>query len=71
MEVLVWIGAALTLAGFAGLLWSIVRVARARRRAASDEDLRTSVQQALPLNLGSLLLSFLGLTLVLVGVILN
>lgn len=70
MAALVWIGAVLTLAGFAGLVWSIVKVARARRRAATDEDLRASVQRALPLNLGSLFLSFLGLMLVLVGVIL-
>ena len=71
MEALVWIGTALALAGFAGLIFSIVRVARARRAARSDAELRDSVRRALPLNLGALLLSMLGLMLVLVGVILS
>ncbi|GGL65079.1 hypothetical protein [Wenxinia marina] len=70
MVALVWIGAALTVIGFAGLVWSIVQVARARREALPDEELRDRVRRALPLNLGSLFVSFLGLMLVLVGVIL-
>ncbi len=70
-EIIVWIGAALSALGLLGLIWSIVRVAGAKRRAKSDEDLRAAVQKALPLNLGSLFLSVIGLMLVVVGIFLG
>jgi hypothetical protein len=71
MELLVWLGAALTLAGFAGILWTIVAVSRARRAGLDDAALRTRLGQILPWNVGALLLSCLGLMLVVVGVILG
>ncbi len=71
MELLVWLGAALTLVGFAGILWTIVAVARARRAGLDDAALRTRLGQILPWNVGALLLSCLGLMLVVVGVILG
>jgi hypothetical protein len=70
-EIIVWVGAALSLAGLAGLVLSALRVARARRTATSDDDLRAAVQKALPLNLGALLLSVFGLMMVIVGVVLG
>ena len=70
MSTLVWIGAAMTVAGFAGIVWSIVLVARARRAGLDDAGLRARLQRILPLNMGALLLSFLGLAVVVVGVIL-
>ena len=70
MGTVVWIGAAMTLAGFAGIVWSIVLVARARRAGLDDAGLRARLQRILPLNMGALLLSFLGLAVVVVGVIL-
>jgi hypothetical protein len=54
-----------------GLVWSIIRVAGAKRRATSDEELRDAVQKALPLNLGALFLSVIGLMLVIVGIFLG
>ncbi len=71
MTVLIWCGAAVSLVGLAGLIVSIVRVMRARSAGLSDEDLRKAVQSALPLNLGALFLSVIGLMMVIVGVFLS
>lgn len=70
-DILVWVGAGLSVIGLAGLILSIVRVAKARRTATSDDVLRAAIQKALPLNMGALLLSILGLMLVILGVLLG
>ncbi len=70
METLVWFGAAITIVGFAGIVASIVAVTRARRAGLDDDALRARLNKVLPLNMGALLLSFLGLMMVVVGVIL-
>lgn len=67
MDWLIWVGAAISLLGLAGLIASILRVNRARKSGLSDEELRASVQSAMPLNLGSLFLSVIGLMVVMVG----
>ncbi len=67
-EILVWVGAALSVGGLLGLVWCILRVAKARRQKLDDEALRAVVQSVLPLNLGALLLSVIGLMLVMVGI---
>ena len=71
MEWLVWIGAAVTLAGVAGLVLSILRVRAARASAADEAALRESLRRVIPLNLGALLLSVLGLMMVVVGLLLS
>ncbi len=71
LEIVVWVGAGLSLIGLAGLIWCIIRVARARKANLSDDDLRAEVRAVLPYNLGALLLSILGLMLVVVGVLLG
>lgn len=68
MEILVWVGAGVSVLGLVGLIWSILRVARAKRAKLSDEDLRAAVQKVVPLNMGALLLSVLGLMMVMVGI---
>ncbi|MVO17420.1 hypothetical protein [Parasedimentitalea huanghaiensis] len=70
-EILVWIGAAISIVGLLGLIWCILRVMRARKQKLDDETLRAVVQSVLPYNLGALLLSMLGLMLVIVGVLLG
>ncbi|MBR9842030.1 MAG: hypothetical protein GYB25_02635 [Rhodobacteraceae bacterium] len=70
MEWLVWGGATVSFVGLCGLVLSIVRVARARKAGLSDEDLRAAVQKVMPLNLGSLFLSVIGLMLVILGIFL-
>lgn len=71
MAYLIWGGVALSLVGLIGLMLSIFRVFRARRAGLSDEDLRAAVQAALPLNLGALFLSVIGLMLVILGIFLT
>lgn len=69
MTYLVWGGAALSLLGLLGIIWSIVAVARARRSGLSDEALKLRMQQILPINIGALMLSVLGLGMVTVGLL--
>ncbi|WP_293450584.1 hypothetical protein [Planktotalea sp.] len=71
MDGLIWSGAAVSFLGVIGLFWSIVKVNRARKAGLSDEDLRFAVQKVLPLNLGSLFLSVIGLMMVIVGIFLG
>jgi len=71
MQWLIWGGAAVTLVGFAGILYSILAVLRARRAGLPDDALRVRMQQVLPVNIGALLLSMLGLMAVIVGIILD
>ncbi|MCE0505179.1 hypothetical protein LR948_07435 [Roseivivax sp. GX 12232] len=71
MEALIWGGAALSLLGLAGLVYAIVTVARARRTTPDDEALRAVLRRALPINLGALLLSVLGLMMVILGIFLG
>ena len=71
MAWLIWIGALVTLAGFAGIIWSIVAVMRARRAGLDDLALRARLNQVLPVNIAALLMSMLGLALVVIGIILG
>ncbi|WP_375267367.1 hypothetical protein [Planktotalea sp.] len=71
MDGLIWSGAAVSLLGLVGLVLSIIRVQRARKANLSDEELRLAVQKVLPLNLGSLFLSVIGLMMVIVGIFLG
>lgn len=71
LDLLIWIGAAISLLGLLGLIWCIVKVVSARRKQPSDEELRAVVQSVLPYNLGSLLFSVLGLMMIVVGIFLN
>ena len=70
-DILIWSGAFLSLTGFFGLIWCIILVARARRANLSEDDLRQKLRTALPLNLGSLFVSVIGLMLVVVGIFLS
>jgi hypothetical protein len=67
---LVWGGAILSLVGLAGLIWCIVTVWRARAAKLDDAGMRAVMTRVLPLNLGALFLSVIGLMLVIVGVFL-
>jgi hypothetical protein len=70
-EIMIWAGAALSLVGLCGLIWCILRVARARRAKLADDQMRAILQSVLPVNMGALFLSVIGLMLVVVGVILG
>ena len=71
MAWLIWIGAAVTLAGVAALVLCILSVARARRAGLTEPELRTRLQRAMALNLGALFLSALGLMMVVTGILLG
>ncbi|WP_114285073.1 hypothetical protein [Candidatus Halocynthiibacter alkanivorans] len=71
MEFLIWPGAALSLTGVFGLVYCIVLATRAKRAGGTDEEIRAKLQKVVALNLGSLLLSALGLMLVVVGIFLG
>ncbi len=70
MEWLVWTGAAVSLLGLLGLVWCILVVFRARRSGLDDAEMRTRLARVIPLNLGALFLSVIGLMMVVVGVVL-
>jgi hypothetical protein len=71
MDVLIWAGAMLSFLGLVGLVYCIVRVAKARKAQPSDEALRAEMQKVMPINLGSLFVSVLGLMMVILGIFLG
>ena len=68
VALLSWLLGAWAVLGFAAL--GLAGYWRARRAGLDDAALRARLGQALPLNLGALLLSLLGLMCVVVGVVL-
>jgi hypothetical protein len=70
LDLLILIGAAVSLTGIVGIAFSIVKVRRAKRMTANDDELRAKIQAVLPLNLGAFLVSIIGLMCVVLGVIL-
>lgn len=71
MELLIVLGALVTLLGLAGLIWCILRVAKARRAGLDEEGLRHVMQSTVALNMGALFVSVLGLMMVVIGVLLS
>ena len=71
LEWLVWTGAAVSVLGLLGLIWCIVKVRAAKKAGLDDAQMRATLQSVIPLNLGALLLSFLGLMMVMLGIFLG
>ena len=71
MDALIWGGAAVSFIGLAGLVVCIVKVARARQKSLPDEELRAELQKVVPLNMGALFLSVIGLMMVVIGILLG
>jgi len=69
-NIIIWSGAAISLLGLVGLIWCIFSVSRAKRAKLNDDEMRMVLQKALPLNLGALFLSVIGLMMVIVGIFL-
>ncbi len=70
-EVMIWVGAGISVIGLAGIIWCIVRVVRARRAKLGDDEMNAVIQSIIPMNMGALFLSVIGLMLVAIGVILG
>ena len=71
MEIVVWIGAAMSVIGLIGIGYSVVMVTRAKRANLSDADMRARLAKVLPVNLVALFVSVLGLMTVAVGIMLG
>ena len=71
MLILIWGGALLSVFGLIGLLFSMYKVATAKKNSISDQELRESIKAAMPLNLASLFVSVLGLMSVIIGVLMT
>ena len=69
-EIIIWAGTAVSLLGLLGLVYCIVRVSRAKRAGLGDEEMRAELKKVVPLNLGALFLSVIGLMMVIIGIFL-
>lgn len=70
-DVMIWVGAAITVVGLLGLLWCIFTVVRARRRGLSDDEMRKVLRSVLAINIAALMVSVLGLLVIAVGIFLG
>ena len=70
MDFLITLGTVVTLIGLGVLIWCILMVASARRNIKDDVQMRERLQKMAAINMLSLFLSFIGLMIVVVGVIL-
>ncbi|PTE19912.1 hypothetical protein C5F48_20380 [Cereibacter changlensis JA139] len=71
MDWLIWIGAAISLAGVAGLVWCIVLAMQARKAGLEEEAMHARLQRVVTLNMAALGISALGLMCVVVGILLG
>lgn len=71
MEILIWIGAAISLAGVATLFFCIYRAVQAKRAGLPDAELKERLKAVVTLNLVALMVSALGLICVIVGIFLS
>ena len=71
MSGIVLTGVALSLLGVIGLMLCIAKIVKAKRRSLSDEDMRAELASLMPVNLGSLFLSAVGLMTVAIGIALG
>ncbi len=69
-DIIIWSGTGLSVLGLLGLVYCILRVSRAKRAGLSDEAMRAELKAVIPLNLGALFLSVIGLMMVVVGIFL-
>jgi hypothetical protein len=67
---IIWIGAALSVLGMIGIVASIVMVARAKKAKLDDAEMRARISKILPINMGALFVSMIGLMMVIVGIVL-
>lgn len=71
MDWLIFLGAFVSLAGLLGLVLSAMRILAARRAKLDDEAMRARLQKVMPLNMGALFLSVIGLMMIVIGMFLG
>ena len=68
MDLLIWIGSALTVLGIFALLWCVKMVIGIRKQALPEAEMRAALQKAVALNMAALGISGIGLMMVVIGV---
>lgn len=71
MQMVIWLGGTLTLIGLFLIVTVMRRAFWLRKAGLSEEQTRAELAKLVPRNLAALLLSFLGLGVVIVGVLLS
>ncbi len=71
MEMLIWIGALISLVGVAGLVGCVMAAARARREKLEEEAMKSRLQVLVAWNMGALAVSAIGLMMVMIGILLG
>lgn len=71
MEILIWIGAALSCLGVAGLALCIIRGLKVRKMDANAPEAKLALQRLFVINFASLALSVIGLMVVIMGISLS
>jgi hypothetical protein len=71
MDWLIWLGAAVSVVGLAGIIWCVLIVIRAKRAKLEDAAMKAQLARVMPLNMGALLLSAIGLMMVVMGIVLG
>ncbi|MEO6298710.1 MAG: hypothetical protein ABIV25_13495 [Paracoccaceae bacterium] len=71
MATLIWGGAALALVGVVGLLWCVRLALRVKSMAQDTEASRAALQKVVVWNMAALGIAFVGLMMVVVGIILR
>lgn len=67
-DIIIWAGAAVTLAGVAGLMACVVYVLRQRRAGLDEAELRERLKRGVAWNMAALFVSVIGLMMVVVGI---
>ena len=70
-DLLIWGGAAVTLAGVIGLFACVVYALKVRRAGLEDEAMRKALQRGVVWNMAALVVSVLGLMAVIMGITLG
>ena len=69
MTTIFYTGVAITLVGFAGILWFIQRARRLKKTEADDTTVQAEFRALVVLNVAAMGLAFLGLAIAVVGLI--
>lgn len=69
MTLIFYTGVAITLVGFAGILWFIQRARRLRKTKADDATVQAEFRALVVLNVAAMGLALLGLAITVVGLI--
>lgn len=69
-ETLLWAGAMIAVAGFAGVLWCMLQAVKLRRGARQGADPSAGLRRLITMNMVSVSAAFLGLGVMIVGMVL-